>query len=267
MQQNDIKILFIGDIVGRPGRNACKKLISGIVKEHAVDFVVANGENLAAGNGMTFATYEEMIDAGIDYFTSGNHIWDNKNIIEYLDDSTTHVLRPANYPQEVPGRGVAIIEKNNKKLLLINVQGRIFVPANLDDPFTLTKKIAEENPDLPILVDFHAEATSEKIAFARYLDGNVAAIVGTHTHVQTADETIFPAGSGYITDVGMVGPIDSVLGVEKEIIIERFLTQLPVLHKVASGEVNFSGVLIEIDPEKKICTKISRINKIINLNE
>jgi metallophosphoesterase (TIGR00282 family) len=262
-----IKILFIGDIVGRPGRSACKRLIPDLVKENNIDFVIANGENLAAGNGMTFETYGEMIDSGIDYFTSGNHIWNNKDIIEHLDDSTTKIIRPLNYPAEAPGRGFATLEKGSKKLFLVNAQGRVFMPDDLEDPFTALERITEENSQLPIIVDFHAEATSEKIAIARYLDGKVAAVIGTHTHVQTADETIFPAGTGYISDVGMVGPIDSVLGVEKEIIIEKFLTQLPVSHKVASGEVNFSGVIIEIDPEKKICVKISRINKAINLSE
>jgi hypothetical protein len=267
MNKENIKILFIGDIVGRPGRNACKKIIPGIIAENNIDFVIANGENLASGKGMTFATYEEMIDAGIDYFTSGNHIWKNKDIIEHLDDKTTKILRPLNYSLENPGRGYDMIEKKGKKILLINAQGRVFMPEDLTDPFSAIEKIAKENDNLPVIVDFHAEATSEKIALGRYLDGKVAAVIGTHTHVQTADETVFPKGTAYITDVGMVGPVDSVLGVEKEIIIDKFLTQLPASHKVASGEVNFSAVIIEIDPEKKISTSIFRINKIISLNE
>jgi len=271
-----IKILFIGDIVGRPGRNASKKLIPELVKEHGIDFVIANGENLASGTGMTFKTYEEMIDAGVDYFTSGNHIWKNKDIIDHLDDSTTKIIRPLNYPQEAPGRGFAILEKSSlkddpsggqKKILLVNAQGRVFIHDDLEDPFISLSRVVDANADIPVLVDFHAEATSEKIALGWYLDGKVAAIVGTHTHVQTADETILPNGTGYITDVGMVGPINSVLGVEKEIIIEKFLTQLPASHKVASGEVNFSAVVISIDPEKKITTSISRINKKVNLSE
>lgn len=262
-----IKILFIGDIVGRPGRGACKKLIPELVKEHGIDFVIANGENLASGTGMTFKTYEEMIDAGVDYFTSGNHIWKNKDIIEHLDDSTTKIVRPLNYPQEAPGRGMAVVEKGPKKFLLVNAQGRVFMPDDVEDPFVALGRIAKDNAELPIVVDFHAEATSEKIALGYYLDGKVAAVIGTHTHVQTADETILESGTGFITDVGMVGPIDSVLGVEKEIIIEKFLTQLPVSHKVASGEVNFSAVVISIDPEKKICTSISRINIQVNLSE
>ncbi|MCX6810398.1 MAG: TIGR00282 family metallophosphoesterase [Candidatus Berkelbacteria bacterium] len=261
-----MKILFIGDIVGRPGRNASKKLIPELVAEHGIDFVVANGENLASGTGMTFKTYAEMTEAGVDYFTSGNHIWKNKDIIEHLDDSTTKIIRPLNYPAEAPGRGFTIVEKDKKKFLLVNAQGRVFIHDDLEDPFTALDRIANENTDIPIIVDFHAEATSEKIALGRYLDGKVAAVVGTHTHVQTADETIFPGGTGYITDVGMVGPINSVLGVEKEIIIEKFLTQLPASHKVASGEVNFSAVVISIDPEKKICSSILRINSKVNLS-
>lgn len=265
MKNLEIKILFIGDIVGRPGRGACKRLIPELVKEYGIDFVIANGENLASGSGMTFATYNEMIDAGIDYFTSGNHIWKNKDIIEHLDDSTTKVLRPLNYPQETPGRGLVMLEKGSKKFLLVNAQGRVFMPDDIEDPFAALERIAQSNKDLPIVVDFHAEATSEKVALGYYLDGKVVAVIGTHTHVQTADETVLPAGTGFISDVGMVGPVISVLGVEKEIIIEKFLTQLPASHKVASGEVNFSAVVISIDPEKKITTNILRINKKVNL--
>lgn len=259
-----IKILFIGDIVGRPGRNACKKLVPELVKKHGIDFVIANGENLAAGSGITYDKYRDMIDAGIDYFTSGNHIWKNKDIIEYLDDSDTRIVRPINYSLEAPGRGAAVLEKGNKKICLINAQGRVFMPDDIEDPFVSVERYVNEKcSDIPTIVDLHAEATSEKIAFGWYLDGKVAAVVGTHTHVQTADETVLPKGTGYITDVGMVGPIDSVLGVEKNIIIDKFLTQLPASHKVASGDVNFSGLIIEIDPERKITTSISRINELV----
>jgi len=266
MERSTVKILFIGDIVGRPGRGAVKKILPELIKKYNIDFVIANGENLAAGNGMTLETYKEMIAAGVDYFTSGNHIWNNKDIISHLDNSAVRVLRPANYPKGVPGRGITILEKGGKKIVLVNLLGRVFIEEDLEDPFRMAENIAKEH-NLPILIDFHAEATSEKIAFARFLDGKIAAIVGTHTHVQTADEAIFPGGTGFISDVGMTGPIESVLGVEKEIIIERFLTQLPVSHKVASGEVSFCAVVIIIDPEKKICQRIERISKNINLNE
>lgn len=263
MDNKNIKILFIGDIVGRPGRNACKKLIPELVEKHQVDFVIANGENLASGSGMTHDTYKDMISSGIDYFTSGNHIWKNKDIIEHLNNDETKILRPLNYSPDAPGRGSAILEKGEKKFCLINAQGRVFMPDDIDDPFISVERYIEDKCDLPVVIDFHAEATSEKVAFGWYLDGKAAAVVGTHTHVQTADETILPKGTGYITDVGMVGPIVSVLGVEKEIIIGKFLTQLPASHKVAIGDVNFSALLIEIDPERKITTSISRINELV----
>lgn len=264
MDDKTIKILFIGDIVGRPGRNAVKKILPELVKKHSIDFVIANGENLAGGSGMTYDKYKEMVDAGINLFTSGNHIWKNKDIIPYLDDPEIKVLRPVNYPKGVPGRGMKILEKSDKKLLVINLQGRVFMPDDVDEPFGLAKKYAEENSSLPTLIDFHAEATSEKVALVNYLDGKVSAIIGTHTHVQTSDERIMSHGTGYITDVGMVGPQDSVLGVEKEIIVEKFLTQLPVSHKVATGAVEFGAVVLTIDQINKKTLEILRIRQIIN---
>ncbi|MCX6812613.1 MAG: TIGR00282 family metallophosphoesterase [Candidatus Berkelbacteria bacterium] len=260
-----MKILFIGDIIGRPGRAAVKKLLPNLVKKNDLDFVIANGENLASGKGMTKKTYDEMIEIGVDLFTSGNHIWNNKDIIPFLDDSSVKILRPLNYPKGTPGRGATVLEKGDKKLFVINLQGRVFMPDEVEDPFSLAMQYSQTAKD-PILIDFHAEATSEKIAFGNYLDGRVAAVIGTHTHVQTADEKIFAGGSGFITDAGMTGPIDSVLGVEKEIIIERFLTSLPVSHKVAVGAVNFSAVLVVIDPERKITTAISRLNETVDLD-
>jgi len=259
-------VLFIGDIVGRPGRGAVKSILPELVTRAGIDFVIANGENLAAGNGMTYETYKEMTHAGIDYFTSGNHIWKNKDIIPHLNNSTLKVLRPLNYPKEVPGRGSAVLEKGKKKFFLVNLLGRVFIEEDLDDPFRMAQALSARD-DLPILIDFHAEATSEKNAFGRFLDGRIAAIVGTHTHVQTCDETIFPNGTGFISDVGMTGPIDSVLGVEKEIIIEKFLTQLPVSHKVASGEVKFCAVVIEIDSKRRVTTSIERISQNLNIGE
>jgi hypothetical protein len=263
MEKKNIKILFIGDIVGRPGRNAVKNFLPELIKRHSVDFVIANGENLAGGSGMTYDTYKEMIGAGIDLFTTGNHIWKNKDMIPHLDDPDIMVLRPVNYPKGVPGRGMKVLEKNGKKLLVVNLQGRVFMADDVNEPFSLMKKYADDNKDLPILVDFHAEATSEKVALANFLDGKVSAVVGTHTHVQTADERIFPAGTGYITDVGMVGPLDSILGVEKEIIIEKFLTQLPVSHKVAKGEVEFGATVLTIEKKSRKTIKILRVREII----
>lgn len=262
-ENTKIKVLFIGDIVGRPGRQAVKKILPDLIQKYGIDFVIANGENLAGGSGMTLDTYNEMIDVGIDLFTSGNHIWKNKDIIPHLDDPDIKVLRPVNYPKGVPGRGMKILEKNGKKVLVVNLQGRVFMPDDVDEPFAMMKKYADDNQDIPIIVDFHAEATSEKVALVNYLDGKVAALVGTHTHIQTADEKILSAGTAYITDVGTVGPIDSVLGVEKEIIIEKFLTQLPVSHKVAKGAVEFGGVVLTIDSENRKTDKILRIREII----
>jgi hypothetical protein len=274
MNTEEIKILFIGDIVGRPGRNAVKELLPELVEKHSIDFVIANGENLSGGSGMTFDKYKEMIDAGIDLFTTGNHIWKNKDIIPHLDDPDIMVLRPVNYPKGVPGRGMKVLEKKGpkgapfggKKLLVVNLQGRVFMADDVDEPFSLISKYSDDNKDLPILVDFHAEATSEKVALVNFLDGKVSAVVGTHTHVQTSDEKILPRGTGYITDVGMVGPEDSVLGVEKEIIIEKFLTQLPVSHKVATGAVEFGAVILTIDQKDKKTKNILRIKEILKLN-
>jgi len=255
-----IKILFIGDIVGRPGRRTVRELLPSIKEEGGIDFVVANGENLAAGKGMTYNKYQEMIDIGIDYFTSGNHIWNNKDIIKHLDDEKVKIIRPLNYPEGSPGRGVGKISDD---ILIINVQGRVFMKDDVDDPFTAVLNQVTKNKDKIIIVDIHAEATSEKVALGHYLDGKVSVVLGTHTHVQTADERILKKGTGYITDVGMTGPDDSVLGVKKDIIIEKFLTQLPASHKVASGDTIFNAVVLDINKKTKKCTKIKRISKTI----
>lgn len=254
-----IRILFIGDIVGRSGRNAVKSYLPELKEKEKINFVIANGENLAAGKGMTYEKYQEMMAAGIDYFTSGNHIWNNNDIVPHLNDADIKILRPYNYPEGTPGRGLGQIEN----ILILNLQGRVFMKDNLSDPFLIAKSIAETHQDKIIIIDFHAEATSEKVALGHYLDGKVAAVIGTHTHVQTADEKILPQGTAYISDAGMTGPIDSVLGVKKDIIIERFLTQLPQSHKVASGDAIFSAVVIEINTETKKATKIKRISEII----
>lgn len=263
MKKDIIKILFIGDIVGRPGRNAVKAVLPKLKKEERIDYVFANGENLAAGKGMTEEKYQEMISAGIDYFTSGNHIWNNKNFIEYLDDPKIKVLRPENYPAGNPGRGITEIGED---IVLVNLQGRVFMPDDVNDPFATAQNIANQYKNKVIILDFHAEATSEKVALGYYLDGKVSALVGTHTHVQTADEEILPNGSGYISDIGMTGPKDSVLGVEKEIIIEKFLTQLPKSHKVALGEMIFSALLLEVDKQSKKTVKIKRIYELVSPN-
>jgi len=259
-ERKTIKILFIGDIVGKPGRRAVAQFLAE--NKGKYDLVLANGENLAAGKGMTFAKYEEMISAGVDYFTSGNHIWNNEEIVPHLNDPKVKVLRPANYPNSSPGRGSAAIKlKNNIEILLLNLQGRVFMKDEIDDPFVAGKNFADENAGKIIIIDFHAEATSEKIALGYYLDGKVSAVLGTHTHVQTADEKILDGGTAYITDIGMSGAENSVLGVKKEIIIEKFLTQLPLSHKVATGESILSAVEFEIDTKTRRALSIGRISK------
>lgn len=258
-----IKILFIGDIVGKPGRAAVRLVLPELKKKENIDIILANGENLASGKGMTFAKYEEMIEAGIDYFTSGNHIWNNKEILEYLKDPDVKILRPENYSNSYPGRGVVELSDN---IILVNLQGRVFMKDEVADPFVVAKNLVNQYKDKIIIIDFHAEATSEKVALGYYLDGESSAVLCTHTHIQTADEKILPKGTAYITDIGMTGPSDSVLGVKKEIIIEKFLTQLPKSHKVASGEMVFCAVLLKINTKTKKVLNIKRIQKTFSSN-
>lgn len=260
MKNDNLNILFIGDIVGRPGRTAVKQFLA--VNKEKYDFVIANGENLSSGKGITYEKYEEMLRAGIDYFTSGNHIWNYSEFVELMNDRRIKVLRPANYPSTCPGYGSVELEIDGNKVVLVNVLGRVFMSSGLDDPFTTAKNIADDHQDAIIIVDVHAEATSEKMALGYYLDGFVSAVLGTHTHVQTADEQILEKGTAFITDIGMCGPKDSVLGVKKEIIIERFLTQLPQSHKVALGDSILNAVEISIDIKTKKATKIKRISEI-----
>jgi len=264
MKNGTLKVLFIGDIVGRPGRNAVKAVLPKLREDEKIDLVFANCENMAAGSGVTFEKYKEMLLVGIDYFTSGNHIWDNRDIIQHLKDKDVKILRPANYPYDEPGEGTANIKKDN--ICLSNLLGRVFIPTLVDDPFRTAKDIVESYPDCIHLIDFHAEATSEKVALGFYLDGKISALFGTHTHIQTADERILPKGTAYITDVGMCGPLDSVLGVKTDIIIQSFLTGLPQSHKVAVGDCLFNAVLVSIDPASKKATAIKRINQIVKAN-
>lgn len=265
MQKNLIKILFIGDIVGRPGRNTVRTILPKLKEEEGIDFVIANGENLAAGKGMTKDKYDEMIAAGIDYFTSGNHIWQNRDIIPYLKDKSINVLRPANYAGDTPGKGFDTVEIKGTKLTIVNLLGRVFIKELLDDPFEVGLNIAEKNKDSIIIVDIHAEATSEKMALGYYLDGKVSAVIGTHTHIQTADEKILENGTAYLTDAGMCGPENSVLGVEKDIVIAGFLTGLPQSFKVAGGECIFNACIIEIDISSKKAKSIRRIFERVKL--
>ena len=251
-----MNLLFIGDIVGSPGRRAVEELLPRLVDQHFIDLVVANGENASGGIGITPQVADFLLGQGIDLLTSGNHIWKHKEIKPYLED-TDRLLRPANYPPESPGRGYAIVETAaGEKAAVINLEGRIFMNP-LDCPFRIVDGILKELPKeiKVILVDMHAEATSEKQAMGWFLDGRVSAVLGTHTHVQTADGRVLPGGTGYLSDAGMTGPVDSVIGMRREIIVERFWSQLPQPFKVATQNIQLQGVLLNIDSEGR-CREI-----------
>ncbi len=248
-----MKFLFIGDIVGRPGREAIKGIIPNLKKEKKYDLIIANCENLTHGKGASEKDLKEMRAAGIDFFTSGNHIWRHKSLLSKMDDPDMPLIRPENFPQGVPGKGHKIIEVSGKKVLIMNLIGRIFMPQHTDCPFETAKKILHEvkKENLSaIIVDFHAEASSEKVAFGYFLDGKASMVLGTHTHVPTADFRILQGGTGYITDAGMTGKKDSVIGVDKEGIIDHFLTQLPAKHEITPDGVSImNAVEFEVDPE------------------
>jgi len=254
-----MRILFIADIVGKPGRQAAARLVPFLGREKGpFDFVIANCENAAGGKGMTEKVMEELFSMGIDALTSGNHIWDKKEFIPVLEGEP-RVIRPANYPPGTPGQGHCIIEKKGRKLLVLNLQGRVFMPP-IDCPFRKAEEILEQADSLPVLVDFHAEATSEKRTLGLYLDGKVSAFLGTHTHVQTADEEILPEGTAYISDVGMTGPHLSAIGMELDSVLEKFLTGLPSRFQVASEGIRMNAVIVDIDEERCLATGIERIN-------
>jgi len=255
-----LNILFIGDIVGRPGRQALERRLDRLVDRHMVDFVIANCENAAAGFGLTLDTARDLFAAGVDVLTSGNHIWDKREIYPYLEEQPA-LLRPANYPGDPPGRGAGIFTTSSgTKLAVVNLEGRVFM-SPLDCPFRVADELIDQlRRETPVVfVDFHAEATSEKVALGHYLDGRASVVVGTHTHVQTADEQILPGGTAYLTDVGMTGARDSVIGISKELAIQRFLTQLPVRFDVAKNRLILSGVLVDVDETTGLARKIERI--------
>lgn len=260
-----MRILFVGDIVGKAGRQAVEGLLERCVADHQIDFTVANGENAAGGMGITPVIASEFLDLGIDVLTSGNHIWAKKEIIPFLDEEE-RLLRPANYPDRVPGRGAGVFRLGNgKKIGILNLEGRVFM-RNLECPFRVgekeVEKLKEQTPI--ILVDFHAEATSEKVALAWFLNGKVSAVVGTHTHVQTADERILSGGTAYITDVGMTGPLASVIGIRRQIALERFLTQVPMKFDVATEEIELQGVILEVDEQTGKSRSIERVRVPLN---
>jgi len=257
-----LRILFIGDIVGRPGREAVAEMLPSLMAETSPDLVIANGENAAGGMGITKETALEILQAQVDAITLGNHVWAKKDVYSFLDEER-RLIRPANYPNGVPGRGWAVYNTGTGEAVgVINLCGRVFMD-HLEDPFKAADKILETLAAHTnvIIVDVHAEATSEKAALAWYLDGRVAAVIGTHTHVQTADERILPGGTAYITDVGMTGPVDSVIGMKKELIISRFLTQMPSKFEVAEGKTLLSAVVIDIDSSAGKATNIERLQR------
>jgi len=260
-----LNILFIGDIFGRPGRMIVKDRLAELRKRHAVDLVIANCENAASGFGITPPLAEELFDLGIDVMTTGNHVWDKREILEYFQmaEGNPHsparrLLRPANFSQGLPGWGVYEGQKNGACYAVVNLQGRVFMGSS-DDPFRYADRLLEQIQSKIVFVDFHAEASSEKISFGWYLDGRVTAVVGTHTHVPTADETVLPKGTAYITDVGMTGPYDGVIGVKKEQVIEKFLTGMPSRFEPASGDVRLCAVVVECNDQTGRATRMERL--------
>lgn len=256
-----MKVLFVGDVVGSIGRKMLIESLPALKAKYRPQLTIVNGENAAAGRGITEKIYKEFLQAGVDVITMGNHTWDNRDIFEFIGNEKIKMIRPANFPEGTPGLGYKIIQINQHKIAVINVQGRVFLNA-LDDPFRKMDAILEEIGDETncIFVDFHAEATSEKQAMGWYLDGRVSAVVGTHTHIQTNDARILPQGTAYLTDAGMTGAYDSILGVERHIILEKFLMQLPVRHEIPEeGRKLLSGCYIEIDDRTGKATKIENI--------
>ncbi|MFC1977306.1 TIGR00282 family metallophosphoesterase [Chloroflexota bacterium] len=253
--------LAIGDIIGRPGRQAVNELLPGLQKEYGFDLVIANGENTAGGLGLTPNTATDLLDAGVDVLTSGNHIWAQKEIIPYLDGELP-ILRPLNYPPGVPGRGYMV----KGRAVVVNLIGRTFI-GNFDCPFRAMDQLLAELGHKPvvIIVDFHAEATSEKMAMGRYLDGRVSAVLGTHTHVGTIDTQLLPQGTAYVTDIGMTGPINSVIGDTTETVLQRFLTAIPNRLAVGKGKTMLNAVMVRVDDESGKAISIDRIYREVEL--
>lgn len=244
-----MKVLFVGDIYGKPGREYFKETLPKLREEYKPNIIIVNAENSGNnGRGITKEFYLELMRLGVSTVTMGNHVWGQSELLDFIDEA--HICRPANY-YEAPGKGYDVIQYNDKKLLVINLLGRTFMSANLENPFLVADKILEKEKTDYILIDFHAEATSEKISLGHYLDGQVTALVGTHTHVQTADERVLPKGTLYITDVGMTGPLDGIIGVDKEIVIKRFLHGHTVRNQVATTKNQLNAVIMDFD-EKTI---------------
>jgi metallophosphoesterase (TIGR00282 family) len=259
-----VRVLLLGDVFGKPGREAVARLVPRLIAARGIDLVVANAENSANGIGVTPETADDLLAAEVDLLTSGNHIWAKREIVPYLEKKDSRLLRPANYPGGAPGRGTAVIETpDGRKLGVVNLEGRVFMKS-LDDPFAvgLAEVEALRAQGLRcILVDMHCEATSEKNAMGHFLDGKVSAVIGTHTHVQTADERVLPGGTAFITDVGMCGPWDSIIGVRKELVLQRFLTQRPMSFEPARRDTRLQGALVEIDEASGRAVSIARIQE------
>lgn len=257
-----MKVLIIGDIVGNPGRGAVKRFIADFDALDKFELIIANGENAAGGSGITASITNELLSSGVDVITTGDHIWKRKEVIDIIDIESK-LLRPANYPAGVPGRGSIITTtRGGIKVGVLNLLGRVFM-APLDCPFKVARKEIERIKKITnvVIVDIHAEATSEKIALGWYLDGLVSAVVGTHTHVQTADQRVLPNGTAYISDIGMTGPIDSVLGRRREDVLQRFVSCMPVRFEIASENIQVQGVIVDIDPKTGRATSIERVQK------
>jgi len=260
-----LKILFVGDVFGSAGRRIVREHLGHLRETHALDLIVINGENAAGGFGITPALAEELFDLGADVITTGNHVWDKREILDYFQmaEGNGHgpqrrVLRPANYPADMPGWGLYQGQKGKITYAVINLQGRVFMASN-DDPFRIADQLLQKISAKVIFVDFHAEATSEKISMGWYLDGRVTAVVGTHTHVPTADERVLPNGTAYVTDVGMTGPYDGVIGVKKELVVNKFLNGMPVRFEPATGDVRLCAVVIDCDEKTGKARDIERL--------
>lgn len=255
-----MRVLAVGDIVGKTGLNKLKEVLPKIINENKIDFVIVNGENAAEGMGITEKIYRDILALNVDVVTMGNHTWGKKEIFNFIDDK--QIIRPANYPNNNPGKGYRIFECNNKKIAVINLIGRVTMGILSENPFLIAKDIVNQikNTVDIIIIDFHAEATAEKIALARYLDGEITILFGTHTHVQTADEEIFPKGTAYISDIGMTGPKKSVIGMDVEASIKRFETSLPEKYKIAEGAGKLNSIMFEIDDNTNKVKEIKRIN-------
>ncbi|MHC4472128.1 MAG: TIGR00282 family metallophosphoesterase [Planctomycetota bacterium] len=258
-----MRVLMIGDVFGRPGRRILKSRLPDLREERSIDFVVANGENAAGGAGITPKTFKEILSAGVDVVTSGNHVYRQRDVLPLLDSDEDRLLRPANYSERSLGRGTTVrIGPDGVRYAVLNVQGRVFMPPN-EHPFAVADALVTELRDRAdvILVDFHGEATSEKRALGFFLDGRVSAVVGTHTHVPTADAQVLEKGTAYVTDLGMTGPHDSCIGVEKSIVLKKLLTGMPVRFEAAAGDVRLQGLLIDLDAETGLATAVERVDE------